>query len=205
MTWIACVVWVLTTTWLQCISRSDFYSLWSIYALAFATYAWLIFSRQSISLRDGLVLAFSARVISLFFDPLLSDDYYRFIWDGMLMHEGVHPMAYTPSYLMQHPEIVSLNDALFSQLNSQNYYSVYPPVAQWIFRLSFEINGMHFGGHVLFYKGLLIATDAVIAYLLYHLLLLKKQPTQRVLWYALNPLNRHCIFLWESLIEKFYI
>ena len=188
MTWLACVVWLLTTAWLQCISRTEFYSLWSIYALAFATYAWLIFSRQSISLRDGLVLAFTARVISLFFDPLLSDDYYRFIWDGMLMHEGVHPMAYTPLYLMQHPEIVSLNDALFSQLNSQKYYSVYPPVAQWIFRLSFEINGMHFGGHVLFYKGLLIATDAVIAYLLYQLLLSKKQPTQRVLWYALNPL-----------------
>ena len=130
MTWLACVVWLLTTAWLQCISRTEFYSLWSIYALAFATYAWLIFSRQSISLRDGLVLAFSARVISLFFDPLLSDDYYRFIWDGMLMHEGVHPMAYTPLYLMQHPEIVSLNDALFSQLNSQKYYSVYPPVAQ---------------------------------------------------------------------------
>lgn len=188
MTLPACVVWLLTTAWLQCISRSDFYSLWSIYALAFATYAWLIFSRQSISLRNGLVLALAARLVSLFFDPLLSDDYYRFIWDGMLMHEGVHPMAYTPSYLMHHPEIATVNEVLYSQLNSQNYYSVYPPFAQWIFRLSYEINGMRLGGHVIFYKMLLVATDMVITYLLYHLLLAKKQPTQRVLWYALNPL-----------------
>lgn len=188
MTLLACVVWLLTTTWLQSISRADFYSLWSSYTLAFATYAWLIFSRQSISLQTGLVLALAARVVSLFFDPLLSDDYYRFIWDGMLMHEGVHPMAYTPSFVMQHPEIVTVNEYLFSQLNSQNYYSVYPPVAQWIFRLSFEINGMRIGGHIIFFKLMLIATDVVITYLLYQLLLAKKQPTQRVLWYALNPL-----------------
>ncbi len=185
---LACVVWLVTTTWLQCISRSDFYSLWSIYALAFATYAWLIFKPSSISLKQGLMLAFIARIASLFFEPLLSDDYYRFIWDGMLMHEGVHPMAYTPAYLMQHPEITTVNEFLYSQLNSQNYFSVYPPVAQWIFRLSYEINGMHIGGHVIFYKVLLIATDVVISYLLYELLLSKKQPTQGVLWYALNPL-----------------
>lgn len=185
---LACVVWLVTTTWLQCISRSDLYSLWSIYALAFATYAWLIFKPSSISLKQGLMLAFIARIASLFFEPLLSDDYYRFIWDGMLMHEGVHPMAYTPAYLMQHPEITTVNEFLYSQLNSQNYFSVYPPVAQWIFRLSYEINGMHIGGHVIFYKVLLIATDVVISYLLYELLLSKKQPTQGVLWYALNPL-----------------
>jgi len=188
ITVLACVVWLLTTAWLQSISRSDFYTLWSIYTLAFATYAWLIFSRQSISLRNGLLLALAARVVSIFFTPLLSDDYYRFIWDGMLMHEGVHPMAYMPSHLIQHPEIAKVNEHLYSQLNSQNYYSVYPPVAQWIFRLSYEINGMRIGGHVLFFKLLLIATDIVITYLLYQLLLTKKQPTQRVLWYALNPL-----------------
>jgi alpha-1,6-mannosyltransferase len=188
MTWLACILWLLTTTWLQCISRSDFYSLWSIYALTFASYAWLILSRHSIRLRDGLLLALVARMVSLFFDPLLSDDYYRFIWDGMLMHDDIHPMAYTPSYLMQHPEIATVNELLYNQLNSQNYYSVYPPVAQWIFRLSYEINGLHIRWHVVFFKILLIATDILITYLLYHLLLAKKQPTQRVLWYALNPL-----------------
>ncbi len=188
MTLLACVVWLLTTAWIQSISRADFYSLWSSYTLAFATYAWLIFSRPSISLQTGLVLALAARVVSLFFDPLLSDDYYRFIWDGMLMHEGVHPMAYTPSYLMQHPEIATVPERLYSQLNSQHYYSVYPPVAQWIFRLSYEINGIRIGGHIIFFKLLLIATDVVITYLLYQLLLAKKQSKQRVLWYALNPL-----------------
>lgn len=186
--WLACVGWLLTTAWLQCISRSDFHLLWSIYALSFAIYTWLIFSRQSISLKHGLILALAARLISLFFDPLLSDDYYRFIWDGMLMHEGVHPMAYMPSYLMQHPEIATVNEFLYNQLNSQNYFSVYPPVAQWIFRLSYEINGMHIGGHVVFYKVLMIATDMVIVYLLYKLLLANNQPAQRVLWYTLNPL-----------------
>jgi alpha-1,6-mannosyltransferase len=178
----------MAIAWLYGIPRDDFYTLWSIYALAFAAYVWLVFGKAPISLRNGLLLAFLIRFISLWFDPLLSDDYYRFIWDGMVLHHGVHPMAYTPAYLMSHPEIMVPDQSLFSRLNSPAYYSVYPPVSQWLFRLSFAINGMHIAGHILFYKVLLIATDILIVFLLYRLLIRLNQPSANVLWYALNPL-----------------
>ncbi len=187
-TWIACIVWLMAIAWLHGIPRDEFYALWGIYALAFAAYVWLVFGKASISLRNGIILALLIRFISLWFDPLLSDDYYRFIWDGMVMHHGVHPMAYTPDYLMTHPEIMVPDQNLFSLLNSPNYYSVYPPVSQWLFRLSYAINGMHIAGHILFYKILVIATDALIVYFLYRLLMRLNHSPERVLWYALNPL-----------------
>lgn len=175
-------------TWLQDISRSDFSLLWCVYSFVFGLYAWMISGKISISLKAGLLLALAARAISLFYEPLLSDDYYRFVWDGMLIHQGVHPMAYTPAYLMQHAEITQVDPHLFGLLNSQNYYSVYPPVAQWIFGLSYKINGLSLGGHVLFYKLLLICTDALIVFLLYLLLRKRQIHSNRTLIYALNPL-----------------
>ena len=174
--------------WLQVISRSDFTLLWSVYAFGFGLYAWMISGKLKISVQAGLLLALAARLISLFFEPLLSDDYYRFVWDGMLIHQGVHPMAYTPAFLMQHAEIAHVDPHLFGLLNSQNYYSVYPPVAQWIFGLSYKINGPSLGGHVLFYKLLLICTDALIVFLLYLLLRKRDLLSNRILIYALNPL-----------------
>lgn len=186
--WAVCFIWLIAVTLVQGISRADFYSLWGMYSLAFAAYAWLLFSKQGIDIRVGLMLALLARIISLFYEPLLSDDYFRFIWDGLLMHQGIHPMAYTPSYLIQHPGIGIFNEQLFSLLNSPEYYSVYPPVAQLFFRLSYAVNGMNIAGHIIFYKLLLISTDALITYLLYRLLKHKNISTQRLFWYALNPL-----------------
>lgn len=187
-TWLICLAWLFAMTWLQDISRSDFTLLWCVFAFGFGLYAWLISGKINISLQAGLLLALAARVISLFFEPLLSDDYYRFVWDGMLIHQGVHPMAYTPAYLMQHAEIAHVDQYLFSMLNSQNYYSVYPPVAQWIFGLSYKINGLSLGGHVLFFKLLLIFTDALIVFLLYLLLRKRRILSNRIHIYALNPL-----------------
>jgi alpha-1,6-mannosyltransferase len=182
------LTWLFAIVFLHQIGRSDFLTFWCIYTTAFITYFWLLFAGKRIDFKTGLVLAFVARIISLFFEPHLSDDYFRFIWDGMVSHSGIHPMAYTPLYLVQHPEIIQADMHLFSMLNSKAYYSVYPPVAQWIFSFSYWINGLHVGGHILFIKFLLIATDAVILFFLSRLLKHKSLPEHHALWYALNPL-----------------
>ncbi len=187
-TWLASLLWMALLIWVLTISRADFVLLWSSYSICFAAYAWLIFSRHAITLQYGIGIAVIARLATLFFEPHLSDDYYRFIWDGMIMHQGVHPMLYTPSFLMQHPEIANVPESLFTLLNSKDYFSVYPPLAQWIYLLSYKINGLNLHGHVLFYKLLLILVDIVIFFLLFQLLKKKNLPSVQVLWYALNPL-----------------
>jgi hypothetical protein len=188
VTWLASLVWMVSLIWVQTISRTEFVIVWCGYSIAFAAYAWLLFSKKPIILTYGLILAVVARLISLFFEPQLSDDYYRFIWDGMVMHQGVHPMRYTPSFLIQHPEIARVPEGLYRLLNSKDYYSVYPPLTQWIYFISYKLNGMNLNGHVVFYKLLSIAVDLLILFLLHLLLKNKKLPPHQVLWYALNPL-----------------
>lgn len=188
VTWLAPIIWMASLIWMLTISRSDFATLWSSYSICFAAYAWLIFSKQPITLKSGLIISVVARLASIFFEPQLSDDYYRYIWDGMIMQQDVHPMMYTPSFLLHHPEIASVPESLFTLLNSKDYYSVYPPMAQWIYFISFKVNGLNLYGHVVFYKSLLIIVDLIILFLLYRLLKKNNLSSSHVLWYALNPL-----------------
>lgn len=187
-TTIAASLWLAFMIVLHGIDRSDFHLLQSVYTIAFVAYAWLLFKQPTIGLTTGLTLALTARLIGFVFDPLLSDDYFRFVWDGMLSHAGVHPMAYTPSFIYTHPEITNVPEHLYVSLNSQNYYSVYPPVAQWVYALSYKINGMNIIGHIIFYKIILIITDTLICYFLYHLLRKRNLPVERMLLFALSPL-----------------
>lgn len=170
------------------INRSDFILLWSSYTIAFGCYVWLVFRNNSIDLKLGLALALLARLVSFFYEPLLSDDYFRFIWDGMLMNNGIHPMAYVPSYLVAHSELLAINQDLFNALNSQDYFSVYPPVTQWIFGLSYWISGPDLLSNIICYKTALLFSDVAIVYLLNRLLRKRNLPSRRVLIFALNPL-----------------
>jgi hypothetical protein len=181
-------IWLAMMIWLLQINRSDFLLLWSSYSIAFGCYAWMIYQHDSISWTLGLGLALIARLTSFLFEPLLSDDYFRFIWDGMLMNNDIHPIAYTPSYLMAHPDILVISRELFDALNSPDYFSVYPPVMQWIFGLSFWISGPDITANVFCYRTLLLGADVAILYLLYKLLRLRQLPAKRILIFALNPL-----------------
>ena len=49
---------------------------------------------------------------------------------------GLDPFTELPSYYIEnglHPEL--LNTQLFSKLNSPDYFSIYPPLAQFVFGL----------------------------------------------------------------------
>ncbi len=62
--------------------------------------------------------------------PDLSDDLYRYVWDGWLSASGVNPFRFIPSA----PELGSFQDSdLFSEINSPDYHSIYPPLSQIVF------------------------------------------------------------------------
>ncbi len=186
--WIIVFVWLAAVIAVQSIGRSEFFSLWGFYTIAFATYTYLVFSKNALIFSHGLILAIFCRLLGFFQEPQLSDDYFRFIWDGMIMHEGVNPIAYTPSYLLYHPEIVHTDAKLYSLLNSPDYYAVYPPVAQIIFYISYAINHLDITGHIIFYKSILLLVDLAVIFLLVKLLKQNNLSGGKALIYALNPL-----------------
>lgn len=83
--------------------------------------------------REVVGLAVVLRLFFLPLPPVLSDDAYRYVWDGLLVLAGMNPYAWLPTdpslgWLQQEP--------LFDALNSAGYYSVYPPVSQALFAIA---------------------------------------------------------------------
>ncbi len=83
------------------------------------------------TMRQVLALAFIFRVVVFPMGPSLSDDAYRYVWDGALQaQEGVNPYRYLPS----DTALAALHgDPIYARLNSAGYYSVYPPLSQLVF------------------------------------------------------------------------
>lgn len=133
---------------------------------------------------------FVLRLALLFMLPNLSDDYFRFIWDGRLLAAGEQPFAALPREVVGLPAAAAANltPELFSKLNSPDYFTVYPPVAQFTFWLSAVFGGKSIYGSMLVLRLIQLVAEAGTLWLLLKLLRNMEIPARRVLLYALNPL-----------------
>lgn len=66
----------------------------------------------------------------------LSDDAYRYVWDGALIVEGRDPYASRPAEIAAP---AGLGEDALERMNSPRYYSVYPPLAQASFAIALGI------------------------------------------------------------------
>ncbi len=125
------------------------------------------------------------RVLLLFSLPTLSDDVYRFLWDGHLLARGIHPFAFTPQQVLQQGLVTGeFALDLFERLNSPQYYTVYPPVCQGVFALAaLGFPGDMVGG-IWMMKLFLLVMEVVALWSLWRL---PAGPKAAAL-YALNPL-----------------
>ncbi len=172
------------------VRQSDFWPLIGQYSILFLLY-WVSF--QALPSKNELpflmATAIALRVVLLFSYPLLSDDVYRFIWDGRLWVAGINPFLELPShYLEAGNEVPGLNEDLFERLNSPNYFTVYPPVAQGIFAFSVWISPHNIWGSIFMMKLILFFFELGNLWLIPKLLQALKMPARNVLIYALNPL-----------------
>ena len=142
------------------------------------------------SLKHILFLGMGIRLLLFFADPNLSDDYYRFIWDGTLIKNGINPFVFLPSEVIEWPNAHELGftQELYTGFNSQHYYSVYPPVNQFIFFLSAYIGQGNTFVSILVIRLFILAAEFASMFFLGKLLIKQNTPIKYVLWYALNPL-----------------
>ena len=118
------------------IERTNSFWLMVSYASVFAIYSF-IWKNEDISML--FLIGVAARVGLFFSLPVLSDDLYRFLWDGVLLKNGIHPFAELPGHYLNY-NVSGLSEELFNLLNSPNYFSVYPPINQGIFWLAANIS-----------------------------------------------------------------
>ena len=172
------------------IDRTDFQSLLTAFGVAFLGYGLLVFRLPDTkSLRYWIGLGLLLRLVLVFAFPLLSDDVYRFIWDGRLVAAGYNPFTQLPAYYVQGgPSVAGLDAALFDRLNSPEYYTIYPPVAQGVFALAAWLSPGSWYGAAVVMKVFLLLCELGTGYLLYRLLQTFALPSVRLLYYWLNPL-----------------
>lgn len=130
----------------------------------------------------GLLLRLGALAVPL----SLSDDAYRYLWDGRLVLHGFDPYALSPAEAVGLAPGLDL--ALLGRLNSPAYYSVYPPLAQALFAGAAGVDqGLSIDGTWVL-RALFVAAEIGVVPLLLRLLEAAGRPRSWVLLYALHPL-----------------
>jgi alpha-1,6-mannosyltransferase len=182
-------LYLLGSVWQPPLARTNYplYLLW--FSAVFGVYglALLDLRRHALPPRPVVIAlivgwALIFRIIVLWVTPgFLSDDIYRYVWDGLVQQAGINPYYYPP----EASELGFLHDdTIFPMINRKSVLTVYPPGAQLVFRLM----GWLLPGDVVAMKALILLADAVSIALL--LLLLKHLGMHRnnILIYAWHPL-----------------
>lgn len=170
--------------------RNDFYQLITLYSIFFLTYLGVFyFSTSQKDLTFFIILALFLRLLLVFAIPNFSDDLYRFIWDGRLIMQGINPFDHLPSYYIENNSAIpGLTRDLYQQLNSPNYFTIYPPVNQIIFATAAWLFPDSIWGSSLVMKSFLLLFEMGSIFLIVDLLKQFQLPAKNVLLYALNPL-----------------
>ena len=169
-------------------ARENFVQVFSLFTFLFAAYyiAYKFFSITHFKFLLFVGIAF--RLLLLFSVPNLSDDVYRFIWDGRLATNGINPFSHLPSEIMQMPPLTGITKELFSQLNSREHYTIYPPVLQGIFWLTAKLFPVNVFASIVFLKSIIMLFEVSTFFLLIQLLKKLALPKHFSLLYILNPL-----------------
>lgn len=168
--------------------RKNFSQVFGLYTLLFIAYYFLILFFSNTNFKYLLVAGILFRIMLLFSIPNLSDDVYRFIWDGRLAANGINPFSHLPAEIIKMQPVAGITKELFGHLNSQNYFTIYPPVLQGIFWLaakSFPVNDF---GAIVFMKCIIVLLELSTFFLLIQLLKKLSLPKHLSLLYILNPL-----------------
>ncbi len=173
------------------LARENFQHLAILFGVGFLLYFFFVFTTTDKKETDRLLwISMIFRLIFIIAIPCLSDDYFRFIWDGKLFINGYNPYLFVPSEILNTDiaKTAGLSQELYNGLNSPEYYTVYPPINQLLFSIGgfFSKFGM-LAGIIAIRVPILLAEFFTIKYIR-KLLDSLQLPSHYVLLYALNPL-----------------
>ncbi len=160
------------------------YSFLALFAAAAAAYLLALRSSRGISPR-GLALALGLAVVwrvgLVLAPPVLSDDVYRYVWDGRIQLHGGNPYAWA-----QRPEAevwAPLRDDLWRKMPFKDMTALYPPLWQWAER---GVVGVH--DSVTAMKVFVVLAECALWLVMLLVLARRKAPRGRLLVLAWSPL-----------------
>ncbi len=158
----------------------------AVFGAAFAAYLLALHAAARLELRGrglhaALLLALAWRGLLVPAPPLLSDDVYRYVWEGRVQRHGGNPYAWS-----DRPEaarFAHLRDPAWERMNHRDYTAIYPPLWQLAARATSAVHDS-----VAAFKVLLVGCEALGWLALIALLRARGLPEWRVLIAAWSPL-----------------
>jgi alpha-1,6-mannosyltransferase len=154
----------------------------------YAVASWLVVRGEAAAngraLATILLVGVAMRILLLPGTPV-SNDLFRYIWDGRVQAAGVNPYLHVPN----DAALSGLRDvAIYPYINRVDYApTIYPPSSQIVFYLVTRISEAPIA-----MKAAMLAFEALAVWTMLQLLALRGLPRSRILLYAWHPLP-----LWE--------
>ncbi len=171
--------------------RTNFGYIAIFYSLSFASYLALYFQKNIISFKTFVLISLIAQALSIWNQPNLSIDFYRFIWDGEITLAGINPFDFKPNELIHYDFVQSSHylKEVYAGIGelSQSHYSVYPPINQFYFIVASLFTDSLIINTIIL-KLLIVLTEILGAVFLIKTLKLLKINASRIWFLFLNPL-----------------
>lgn len=111
-------------------------------AASFAPYAGALvlarsFANERALRRIALAAPFVLGGAFVLAPPVLSDDLYRYLWEGRLWLEGFNPYRFAPD----DPALAQLRDDVWAHINNKPLATIYPPLSQLLFIVAAWLGG----------------------------------------------------------------
>lgn len=180
------LIYVLLFIFLAHIPRIAFAEMIIVYTALFALYAFGWYKNVAFSIPALVIIILAVRLPFFFNLPWLSDDFFRFLWDGLLITEGLIPYGVAPSAVdtatFANPQFA---ETLLSGMNSPEFASVYPPINQLFFTVASFLSGNNLLQGVNVLRLLILFSEGgLFLYFLFRF----RQKIWLIAAYLLNPL-----------------
>jgi alpha-1,6-mannosyltransferase len=155
-----------------------------LFGVAFGAYLAGLLASRGLTRRGLLLclgLALAWRIALVAGPPMLSDDIYRYVWEGRIQAHAGNPYDWRDR--PQAERFAPLRDQVWELMNQKNYTALYPPLWQLTARAVVALNDS-----VTTMKGFVVACELAGWFVLARLLARRGQPRERLLIAAWSPL-----------------
>lgn len=149
-------------------------------------------------------IGLAMRTAGFFAEPVLEDDYFRYLWDGAVTAGGINPYAFSPAEAAAGKAggaleaLAAKSGAVAARINHPHLTTIYPPAAQAFFAVSHLVSEWSVGA----WRFVLLSADISTFFILRAIL--RNGTNAMIYWW--NPLVVFTVFFschFDALIFPF--